>query len=64
MHSVEYDRILVASKLKENEKLCLQSELTDTNIEAALLNFMIKERLPLSKVDSIHMKKVIQGECV
>lgn len=46
---------------RELQKECANNEFTDTDIESAVLNFIIKERLPLVKVESIHLKKLIQG---
>lgn len=65
-----YEQITDEAKCKEAEKKhasdeaksrC-QKKLTDKlSIESALLNFMIKERLPLSKLESVHLKQLIHG---
>lgn len=61
MHPIVYDRICAESDVKRNEKVCTRDKLSDTNIDDALLNLIIKERLPLSKLNSIHLQKLIQG---
>lgn len=35
--------------------------LESTDIEAALVKFIVKERLPISKMESIHLNDLITG---
>lgn len=64
MHTRVYDRIVAEAQKNEMERLCAEKETTGTDIEAAMLKFIIKERLPLSKLNSVYLKKLIQGEFV
>lgn len=58
MHPKVYDRILKESEEKKIQKQC---EANVESIENALLNFIVKERLALSKLESISLRKLIQG---
>lgn len=62
MHPKQYATICTKANQNELQKLCGKNVFTDTDIESAVLNLVIKERLPLVKVESIHLKKLIQGE--
>lgn len=67
MHPQHYDRLFAEAKDKEIEKNMTNTNgvgKDDKDIDAAVLNFIIKERLPLSKLESIHLKRLIQGEFV
>lgn len=63
MHPKDYKRIFDEAKEKELEKQNdpIGSGHVDADIENALLNFIIKERLPLSKLESKHLNQLIQG---
>lgn len=61
MHPKQYENIRIEAKKNELQNVCANNEFTDTDIEAAVLNLIIKERLPLVKVESTHLKKLIQG---
>lgn len=63
MHEVEYNEIKDASRLlktcstsaKSNQKLS-KAELLDL-----LIRFIIKDNIPVSKVESPHLKRLIEG---
>ena len=63
MHKKIYDHIVAESDAKEIGKYQSRIDVTDTDMEGALLNLIIKERLPISIVDSKHLRKLIQGIC-
>lgn len=46
------------------EKLGGKSEFNDKDIEAALLKFIIMERLPLSKLNSKYLKTLMKGSSI
>lgn len=49
-------------RLKEEEKRVVNERPNGhDSVENALLKFFIKERLPLSKLDSIHLRELIEG---
>lgn len=62
MHPKQYETIQIEAKKTEMQKQCLNNEFTDTDIEAAVLNFFIKERIPLMKLESAYLRKLIQGD--
>lgn len=68
MHPKIYERIHSDAKEEEIEKELekqrngLGNDFKDDSVERALLNFIIKERLPLSKLESIHLNHLIQGD--
>lgn len=62
MHPKQYATICTQAIQNDMEKVCANNVFTDTDIESAVMNLIIKERLPLVKVESIHLKKLIQGE--
>lgn len=50
---------------RNESELSCEKKLTDKlSIESALLNFIIKERLPLSKLESVHLKQLVHGNFV
>lgn len=67
MHPKDYDRIENESKEKEFQKqldeidLKDENNLSDNSVENALLNFLIKERIAVSMVDSVNLRKLIRG---
>lgn len=62
MHPDIYKRLVIESQEKEEAKhaMAQDPEFRDT-IENALLQFIIKERLPLSKLDSVYLHKLVDG---
>lgn len=61
MHGKIYAQIEREAEAKELEKLGGKSEFNDKDIESALLMFIIKERLPLSKLNSKYLKALMKG---
>lgn len=62
LHPKQFEAIKIKAKQNEMAKACGNNAFTDTDIESAVLDLIIKERLPLVKVESIHLKKLIQSE--
>lgn len=62
MHPDIYKRLVIESQEKEEAKQAMAQgpEFRDS-IEDALLQIIIKERLPLSKLDSIYLHKLVDG---
>lgn len=57
-----YDRISNDSEEKENEQKTDHSNKTKSDdIEEALIKLIVKERLPISKLDSVHLNNLIKG---
>lgn len=62
MHPDIYKRIVIESQEKEEAKQAvLHGPSNHDAVENALLQFIIKERLPLSKLDSVHLRKLVDG---
>lgn len=58
MHSSIYDEIKSTVAQNESEKLGAD---IDSDIDSAILNLIIMERLPLLLVDSKHLKRLVHG---
>ncbi|XP_055307704.1 uncharacterized protein LOC129571860 [Sitodiplosis mosellana] len=67
VHPSHFKRIVAVSEEEKNEKVFERNDksnpLSCSLIECAILNFLIKERLPISKSNSIHLTKLIDGTC-
>lgn len=62
MHSKVYEDICVDAKNSESKKKTpIAIDTTKIDIESAIIKFIVKERLPISKVDSTHLNELIQG---
>lgn len=64
MHTRTFERIQRLAEAKESEKMGGKSDYTDKDIEAALLKFIIMERLPLSKLNSKYLKTLMKGSSI
>lgn len=63
-HSKEYERILVESnetEKKKEEEACPMNKDKMVNIKKAMIKFIVKERLPISKLESLHFNNLING---
>lgn len=66
MHNTEYQRILDTSTEEKQDKHDLQrqnqfNQIPQKSIEDAIVEFIVKERLPISKMNSTHLNKLIDG---
>ncbi|XP_055308984.1 uncharacterized protein LOC129572896, partial [Sitodiplosis mosellana] len=62
VHKSEWDAIVAKLEGKKEAKLIEQQKLPPdkkTQIENAIVEFVVKERLPISKMDSVHLQKLI-----
>lgn len=64
MHPKDYDSAYNKAKNMELEKINTQKRqmmFDKIDIGSALVKFIVKERLPISKVNSVHLNELIQG---
>lgn len=61
MHPTEFAEVMNHLKEAEEQSSFLPQNSKVENIENALIEFIIKERIPISKTESIHLNKLLNG---